>query len=137
MSEADVERILAHPLTMVGSDGLPGPGVQHPRLWGTFPRVLGDYVRERGVLSLETAVHKMTGLTARRFGMAGRGSVGPGHAADLTVFDPATVRDRATYDEPALAPAGIEHVVVNGRVAVEHGEAVDLHAGAVLRRQAV
>ncbi|MDO9092957.1 MAG: D-aminoacylase [Rubrivivax sp.] len=134
MSDDDVDRILAHPLAMIGSDGLPAPGVQHPRLWGTFPRVLGHYSRQRGVLQLETAVHKMTGLTARRFGLAGRGLVQAGHAADLTVFDPATVMDRATYAEPDLAPSGIHSVVLNGQLAVQHGQVQAAHAGQLLRR---
>jgi N-acyl-D-amino-acid deacylase len=134
MSDEDVDRILAHPLAMIGSDGLPAPGPQHPRLWGTFPRVLGHYARERRLLSLETAVHKMTGLTARRFGLRGRGGVAPQHAADLTVFDPATVADRATYADPAQPPQGIRWVLINGRVAVEDGAVADAHVGEVLRR---
>jgi len=134
MSDEDVDRILAHPLAMIGSDGLPAPGVQHPRLWGTFPRVLGHYSRQRGVLKLEAAVHKMTGLTARRFGLAGRGQVMAGHAADLTVFDPATVMDRATYVQPDLAPSGIHSVLLNGQLAVQHGLVLDRHAGQLLRR---
>lgn len=136
MSDEDVDRILTHPLAMIGSDGLPAPGPQHPRLWGTFPRVLGHYARERRLLSLETAVHKMTGLTARRFGLHGRGFVAPQHAADLTVFDPATVADRATYADPAQPPQGIRWVLVNGRVAVDDGAVADAHAGQVLRRVA-
>lgn len=135
MSDEDVERILAHPLAMVGSDGLPGEGPQHPRLWGTFPRVLGHYARERGLFSLEQAVHKMTGLTARRFGLAGRGVLQPGAAADITVFDPATVADRASYAEPQAAPVGITTVLVNGQVVVEQGEVVQHHAGQLLRRR--
>lgn len=135
MSDEDVERILAHPLAMVGSDGLPGEGPQHPRLWGTFPRVLGHYARERGLFSLEQAVHKMTGLTARRFGLAGRGLLRPGAAADITVFDPATVADRASYAEPQAAPVGITTVLVNGQVVVEKGEVVQHHAGQLLRRR--
>ncbi len=134
MSDDDVDRILAHPLAMIGSDGLPAPGVQHPRLWGTFPRVLGHYSRQRGVLKLETAVHKMTGLTARRFGLAGRGRVQAGHAADLTVFDPSTVMDNATYAQPDLAPSGIHSVVLNGQLAVQGGQVLAKHAGQLLRR---
>ncbi len=135
MSDEDVERILAHPLAMVGSDGLPGDGPQHPRLWGTFPRVLGHYARERSLLTLEQAVHKMTGLTARRFGLAGRGVLQPGAAADITLFDAATVADRATYAEPDAAPAGIAAVLVNGRLVVHGGEVVEPHAGQLLRRR--
>lgn len=134
MSDEDVDRILAHPLAMIGSDGLPAPGIQHPRLWGTFPRVLGHYARDRRLLSLETAVHKMTGLPAQRFGLAGRGLVRAGHAADLTVFDPTRISDHATYESPALAPSGIHWVLVNGHVAVQGGEVVGQHAGQLLRR---
>jgi N-acyl-D-amino-acid deacylase len=135
MSDEDVDRILAHPLAMVGSDGLPSEGPQHPRLWGTFPRVLGHYARDRSLLTLEQAVHKMTGLTARRFGLSGRGLVQPGAAADITVFDPATVADRASYTEPQAAPVGITLVAVNGQVVVERGEVVQQHAGQLLRRR--
>jgi N-acyl-D-amino-acid deacylase len=135
MSDEDVERILAHPLAMVGSDGLPGEGPQHPRLWGTFPRVLGHYARDRGLLTLEQAVHKMTGLSARRFGLAGRGLLQPGAAADITLFDAAQVADRASYTEPQAAPVGITLVAVNGQVVVEHGEVVQQHAGQLLRRR--
>ena len=135
MSEEDVERILAHPLTMVGSDGLPHDERPHPRLWGTFPRVLGHYARERHLFSLETAVHKMTGLTARRFGLAGRGLVAPGAWADLTLFDADLVLDRARFDDPVAAPTGIAAVFLNGRQAVDRGRLVDGHAGRVLTRQ--
>jgi N-acyl-D-amino-acid deacylase len=134
MSEDDVERILAHPLTMVGSDGLPHDERPHPRLWGSFPRVLSHYARERHLFSLETAVHKMTGLTARRFGLAERGRVVPGAFADVTLFDPQRIEDRARFDDPAAAPAGIRTVLINGRPAVADGAVVDLHAGQVLRR---
>jgi N-acyl-D-amino-acid deacylase len=134
MDEADVQRILAHPLTMVGSDGLAHDAVPHPRLWGTFPRVLGHYARERRLFSLETAVHKMTGLSARRFGLVNRGLIAPGHAADIVVFDEATVADRATYEHPTIPSTGIDLVFVNGHLACEHGLTVHAHAGQVLRR---
>jgi N-acyl-D-amino-acid deacylase len=136
MSDDDVDRILVHPLAMIGSDGLPASGIQHPRLWGTFPRVLGHYARDRRVLSLESAIHKMTGLPARRFGLEGRGFVLPSHAADLTIFDPATIEDRATYADPAMRPRGIHWVLVNGEVAVAGVEVVVQHGGQVLRRAA-
>ncbi len=135
MSDDDVERIMTHPLTMIGSDGLPAAGAQHPRLWGTFPRVLGHYARDRRLLSLETAVHKMTGLPARRFGLAGRGLLRPGFAADVTVFDPSTVRDHATYAAPTAAPSGIGWVLVNGQVVVQAGAVALHHAGSLLLRR--
>jgi N-acyl-D-amino-acid deacylase len=136
MSEGDVERILAHPLAMVGSDGLAHDVRPHPRLWGTFPRVLGHYVRERRLLSLETAVHQMTGLSARRFGLADRGRIAPGCAADLVVFDAHRMADRARFEQPTEPSTGIEAVYVNGRLACAGGETVDAHAGRVLRRRA-
>ncbi len=135
MSDADVDRILQHPLAMIGSDGLPAPGAQHPRLWGTFPRVLGHYARQRQLLTLELAVHKMTGLPARRFGLAGRGWLRPGACADITVFDPLTVADCATYQTPTAEPRGILWVLVNGQVAIEQGHALAQHAGSLLLRR--
>jgi N-acyl-D-amino-acid deacylase len=134
MSDEDVDRILAHPLTMVGSDGLPHDRAPHPRLWGSFPRVLGHYVRERRLLALEAAVHKMTGLPARRFGLAGRGELRPGAAADVTLFDAGRVIDGATFDAPTTPPRGIHAVLVNGRVALQDGAPADDRAGRVLRR---
>ena len=134
MSDEDVDRILAHPLVMIGSDGLPHDPVPHPRLWGTFPRVLGQYVRQRKLLALEAAVHKMTGLSARRFGLATRGELRPGGAADLTVFNAEQVLDGATFDAPIAAPTGLRWVLVNGRVAVDDGRQADDRAGQVLRR---
>ncbi|MBT6094750.1 MAG: amidohydrolase family protein, partial [Rhodospirillaceae bacterium] len=104
---------------MIGSDGLPGDSHPHPRLWGTFPRVLGRYVRERKVIDLETAIHKMTGLTAKVFGLQGRGVLAPGNHADVVVFDPATVIDRADYDNPIARPDGIEHVIIGGQLRVQ------------------
>lgn len=120
IDEADVETNLAHADMMVGSDGIPDlRGKPHPRLFGTFPRVLGHYVRERGVLSLPEAVRRMTSLPARTFGMVDRGRVVPGAFADLLLFDAATVIDRATYDAPQTEPAGIRAVWVNGALAYE------------------
>ncbi|HSW05053.1 N-acyl-D-amino-acid deacylase family protein [Aquabacterium sp.] len=134
MSEVDVGRILAHPLTMVGSDGLAHDAHPHPRLWGTFPRVLGRYVREQKLLTLEAAVHKMTGLSARRFGLPGRGLVAKGFHADLVTFDPGRVLDRATYQDPSLPPDGIHAVYVNGQLACENRQMTGTRPGRVLRR---
>jgi len=114
MHEEDVERVIAHPRTMIGSDGLPHDRHPHPRLWGAFPRVLARYWRERQLFTLEQAVHKMTGLTARNFRIAERGLLRPGLLADLVLFDPATVADTATYDVPISPSVGIEAVWVNG-----------------------
>ncbi|MFW6078719.1 MAG: N-acyl-D-amino-acid deacylase family protein [Gemmatimonadota bacterium] len=137
LDEADVERIMRHPQTMIASDGRlthPGEGHPHPRWYGTFPRVLGHYVRERGVLGLEDAVRKMSGLPAERLGLDDRGRIARDAFADLVVFDPETVIDRATFEDPHRYPEGIEYVVVNGAVAVDAGEFVDVRAGRVLWR---
>ncbi len=114
MDEDDLQRILAHPAAMIGSDGIASMHTPHPRLWGTFPRVLGRYVREKKLFRLETAVHKMTGLTAARFGLAGRGSIEVGNYADLVLFDPDRIDDRATFERPRQACDGIVGVWVNG-----------------------
>ncbi len=108
------EKIIAHPLTMIGSDGLPHDRHPHPRLWGTFPRVLAHYCRERGLFPLEQAVHKMTGLSARKFKLQRRGQLQAGWCADIVVFDPARVRDRASYEQPLEVSEGIAAVFVNG-----------------------
>lgn len=121
MSEEDVRRVLAFPHTMIGSDGLPHDASPHPRLWGTFPRVLGHYAREVGLFPLEEAVRRMTALPAERFGLQGRGRVEPGACADLAVFDPRTVIDRATWDRPTEPAAGIRLVVVNGQAVWRDG----------------
>lgn len=137
LDEGDVEAILAHPFTAVASDGRltqPGEGHPHPRWYGTFPRVLSRYVRERGVLDLEEAVRKMTSLPADRLGLPERGRIAPGAFADLVVFDPETVEDRATFQDPHQYPAGIPWVVVNGVVTVDDGTFVDVRPGRVLRR---
>lgn len=115
MDPADVKRIFAHPLTMVGSDGLPFDPHPHPRQWGTFTNVLRTMVREQNLLSLETAIHKMTGLAATQYGVAGRGLLRQGYHADLVLFDPATVTDAATFSAPIQASRGIHAVWVNGR----------------------
>lgn len=140
IGEEDVLTIMRHPGVAVGSDGLftgrpgrPDPTKPHPRHFGTFPRVLGEYVRERGVLSLPEAVRKMTSLSADVLGLD-RGRVRVGDAADLVVFDPATVRDRATFEMPDLGPVGIEAVVVNGVPVVLDGEPTGATPGRVLRR---
>ncbi|MEM7221550.1 MAG: D-aminoacylase [Pseudomonadota bacterium] len=134
MDEADIERIIAYSRTMIGSDGLPGAPHPHPRLWGTFPRVLARYVRERGVLSLEEAVHRMTGLTAQTFGLKDRGTLAPGHFADIVIFDPASVRDRATFEQPKQTAEGIVLVLVNGTPVWRDGAHSGATPGAFLAR---
>lgn len=134
MDEADVERIMAHPETMIGSDGLPHDTFPHPRLWGAFPRVLGHYTRDRKIFSLETAIHKMTGMPASKFGLKDRGVIAPGYAADLVVFDPELVRDCATFTDPKRPAAGIQRVYVNGVASWRNGASTGARAGQVLRR---
>jgi N-acyl-D-amino-acid deacylase len=134
MDEADVQRILAFEHTMVGSDGLPHDAAPHPRLWGTFPRVLGHYARDRGLFPLETAVYKMTGLTAKTFGLADRGVLKEGLAADITIFAP-QVEEAATFAKPIQAAKGIETVIVNGDVVWEDGRPTGARPGRVLQRR--
>ncbi|HKC06796.1 MAG TPA: amidohydrolase family protein, partial [Methylomirabilota bacterium] len=142
IDEADVQALLRSPAVLVGSDGravapdsVAGQGHPHPRFYGTFPRVLGHYARDLGLLSLPEAVHKMTGATAKVLGLVDRGLLREGYRADITVFDPATIIDRATYDDPHRYPAGIPTVIVNGTVVVESGEHTGALPGRVLRRR--
>jgi N-acyl-D-amino-acid deacylase len=136
MIEEDVERVLAHPRTMIGSDGLPHDRHPHPRLWGAFPRVFARYWRERKLFSLETAVHKMTGLTARNFRIEGRGLLRAGAFGDIVVFDPDRIADKSTYDRPVSASIGVTAVYVNGRRAYAEAEGTRVlaRAGRMLTR---
>jgi dihydroorotase/N-acyl-D-amino-acid deacylase len=132
MAEPDVRRVLGFEAAMIGSDGIPLPGKPHPRWAGTFARVLGRYSREERLFDLATAVHKMTGLAAERFGLADRGILGRGRVADVVVFDPGTVLDRATFDDPLLPPAGVREVFVAGTAVVSGGELTGARPGRVL-----
>lgn len=137
LDEGDVERIMRHPWTAIASDGRltqPGEGHPHPRWYGTFPRVLGRYVREEHVLTLEDAVRKMTSLPADRLGLEDRGRLEEGRVADITVFDPATVVDRATFEDPHQYPDGIPYVIVNGIPIVDGGIFGSVRPGRVLRK---
>jgi N-acyl-D-aspartate/D-glutamate deacylase len=134
IDESDMRRILKHPATMIGSDGLPHDPRPHPRLWGTFPRVLGRYAREEGLFPLETAVRKMTGLPADTFGLDGRGYVCEGSWADLVLFDRERVRDRATCEEPVQRAEGIVSVWVNGVLTYTADGATGGRAGRFLAR---
>lgn len=141
MSEENLQQILTRPYVMVASDsgtrahvGPLSRGRPHPRTFGTFPRVLGVYVREKRLLDLPVAIRKMTFDPCRRFGLAGRGLVAPGNFADVVLFDPDTVADRSSYREPIQYPHGIRYVLVNGVVTVEEGEHAGARAGRVLRR---
>jgi len=134
MDEADVQRVLCFERTMVGSDGLPHDAAPHPRLWGTFPRVLGHYSRGLGLFPLETAVYKMTGLTAATFGLKDRGVLKEGAFADLCVFDAATVDEAATFARPMQPAKGIDTVIVNGEITWREGKTTGARPGQVLRR---
>jgi N-acyl-D-amino-acid deacylase len=138
-SPDNVARVLAHPAIMVGSDSLglasgpgPHPGKPHPRMYGTFPRVLAEHVRERTLISLETAVHKMTGMCAARLRLPDRGLLRPGLVADLAVFDPARIKDEATYTDPHRYPSGIPYVVINGTLVVDGDRFTAAATGRVL-----
>jgi N-acyl-D-amino-acid deacylase len=141
MDEEDVRRIMRHPLQMVGTDsgasgtsGFMRRGKPHPRGYGTYPKVLGRYVRESGVLTLEEAIRKMTSFPAQRFRLQSRGLLKPGMVADIVVIDPETVMDTATYQEPHQLPKGIEHVMVNGELTVQSSEPLGTLAGRTLRK---
>jgi len=141
LSEANVQAIMPHPAVMVGTDasalapyGLLGEGKPHQRAYGTFPRVLGRYVREKKILRLEEAIRKMTGLPAQRLGLKDRGLIKSGFFADLVIFDPEKIGDRASFQNPHRFPKGIEYVMVNGKIVVEKGEHTKVLSGKVLRR---
>jgi N-acyl-D-amino-acid deacylase len=134
IDEADIETNLRHPKMLVGSDGIPQlRGMPHPRLFGTMPRVLARYVRERHVLSLEEAIRRMTSASCERFGLVDRGLVKEGYWADLVLFDPETVQDLASYEDPKQEPAGISMVMVNGQVAYEDSRHTGVGSGRALR----
>ena len=134
MDEGDVRRILAFPHTMIGSDGLPHDSHPHPRLWGSFARVLGHYSRDVGLFPLAEAVRRMTGLPAQQFRLRGRGLIRPGNFADLTIFDPAAVIDRATFETPIQPAAGILGVYANGVPVWLDGRSTGRRPGRALRR---
>jgi N-acyl-D-amino-acid deacylase len=134
IAEEDMRRILCHPATMIGSDGLPNDSMPHPRFWGTFPRVLGRYSRDEALLSLPEAIHKMTGMPAQRFGLAERGLIREGYCADLTLFDPGEIIDTATFSDPMLPAKGIAGVWVNGLLSYTASGATGNRGGRFLPR---
>lgn len=138
MSEDNVARGIAHPLLMIGSDSLAlaagRGGKPHPRTYGTFPRVLGKYVRQEGIITLEDGVRKMTSMAAEKLGLTDRGVLAEGKAADITIFDAATVIDVATFEDPHRYPVGIDYVIVNGQIVVEHGEQHAVLPGQILQK---
>ena len=138
MDEKDVIRIMKHPKTMIASDGrlvVPGRGHPHPRWYGTFPRVLGHYVRERKVLSLTDAIHKMTQLPAETMGLKDRGRLKEKMKADIVIFNPETIIDRATFEAPHQYPEGISYVFINGQMAIDNSKFKNILPGKVLRKQ--
>ena len=135
MCEEDLINILLDPYTMIGSDGVPASGANpHPRLYGCFPKILGKYVREEKILSLEDAVYKMTGLPAKKFNLNDRGTIQIGKAADLVIFDPDTIEDLATYDKPRVYPKGVIHVIVNGNFVVKNFKHTGNRVGEIIKR---
>jgi N-acyl-D-aspartate/D-glutamate deacylase len=142
ISEDDIEQIVASTLALVGSDGncvapygTVGTGMPHPRFYGTFPRIIHHYVRERGALPLELAIHKMTGATARALKLKERGLLREGYRADIAIFDPEDFRDRATYADPHQFPSGARTtVIINGTPVVENSVHTEALPGRVLRR---
>ena len=138
INEEDVIRIMRHPQTMVASDGRLNElnkGHPHPRAYGTFPRVLGHYARDKNVMPLETAIYKMTGLPAKNFNIEKRGSIKEGNYADITIFDADKISDKATFESPHHYPEGIHFVIVNGEITVEGEQYNDVRAGKTLRKQ--
>jgi len=132
-----VKRYMAHPQVMHASDGSTiefGKAQPHPRSYGTYPRILGRYVRELGVLSLPESIRKMTQLPASVLGLTDRGKIKSGYWADLVIFNPNTIIDNATFDAPHQYPTGITHVMVNGRIAINHGEYTKTLPGRVLKK---
>ena len=137
MEEKDVEKIMQHPLTMIASDGRlssPGIGHPHPRAYGTFPRVLGKYVREKKLLSLQEAIYKMTLFPAKTYGIENRGQLKKGLKADLVIFDPNIIIDKATFIQPHQYPVGISHVLINGKWSIKNGEFLNKMNGVILRK---
>ena len=135
MDEKDVQAAMSHPGAMIGSDGIPFDAHPHPRLWGTFPRVLGHYSRDLKLFPLEDAVRRMTSYSAQRFHLTGRGEVKAGYYADLCVFDPATVIDTATFEKPMTPAAGIDTVLCNGAIVWRDGKPGGGRSGRALNRQ--
>ncbi len=139
MDEEDVRTVIAHPLvsfiTDAGATAPDAGGKPHPRAYGTFPRVLAKYVREEKLLSLSEAVRKMTAMPAAKLGLKDRGLIKEGFAADMVVFDPAAVKDKATYDNPHQYPEGINYVIVNGKIVADHGKVTGARPGRILRRE--
>jgi N-acyl-D-amino-acid deacylase len=144
MKEENLRRILAHPLVGIGTDGearapygILGRGKPHPRVYGTFPRVLGKYVREEKLVRLEEMVKKMTSIPAKKFGISKRGVLKAGNFADIVVFDAGRIIDKATWSDPHQYPAGVEYVIVNGEIVIDRGAHTGKLPGRILRKKEV
>jgi len=134
MSEEDVRTVMKHPLVMIGTDGIPTSGRPHPRAYGTYPRVLGKYVREEKIFSLEEAIRKMTSLPAQKLGLKDRGMIAEGMIADLVIFNPSTIQEKSTYLNPHEKPEGIEYVLIGGFIVFERTRLLDSQKGQVIRK---
>ena len=132
MDDEDLNRIISFDGTMIGSDGLPGDKHPHPRLWGTFPRVLGKYSREMKLFSLEEAIYKMTFKSAKTFGLEKRGLIKKDYFADLVIFDPEVVIDKATYEKPLMPALGIDTVINNGQIVWQSMKTLNIYSGKFL-----
>jgi len=136
IAEDDVKRIMAHPQTMIASDGRITAwekGFPHPRVHGTFPRVIGHFARDQKVISISEAIRKMTSLPAYRLGLTDRGMIKEGYKADLVLFDESTIIDKATFEKPHQYPEGIDLVMVNGKIALQEGVLIEKRSGQILR----
>jgi N-acyl-D-aspartate/D-glutamate deacylase len=135
MREEDVRTVMRHKSTMIGSDGIPTlDGKPHPRLYGTFARVIGHYARDEKLFAMEEAIHRMTGFSAKKFGMHDRGVIAPGLAADLVLFDPKKIIDAGTFEDPKKTPLGINAVYTNGKPTIQDGKPTTTRSGLALRR---
>jgi N-acyl-D-amino-acid deacylase len=134
MSEEDVRTVMKHPSVMIGTDGIPTSGKPHPRAYGTYPRVLGKYVREEKIFSLEEAIRKMTSLPAQKFGLKERGMIAEGMIADLVIFNPSTIQEKSTYPNPHERPEGIEYVLIGGSIVLERTKLLNSQKGQVIRK---
>ena len=134
MNENDVQNIMKNDLTMIGTDGIDVGSKPHPRAWGTYPRILEEYVGRLGILTLENAINKMTHMPAEKFGIKSRGLIKNNYFADLVIFESDKIKDNATFTNPKNGPTGIDYVLVNGKKAVEKGHEKDIFSGSIIKK---
>jgi N-acyl-D-amino-acid deacylase len=134
MDEKDVRNIMKNKLTMIGTDGIDVGSKPHPRAWGTYPRILDEYVNKLSIISLENAIYKMTKLPAKKFGIKNRGEIKNNFWADLLIFDQKKIKDHATFIDPKNGPSGVEYVFVNGKKSVVNGMILEEYAGSTIRK---